>query len=84
MIALTASEIDNLLTKLCVDLGFCLPPRAISKLKETPPADIDSFTDAVFIAEGFDLRFANRRLYAQVRAIVRDAFARAASIQTHK
>ena len=84
MIGLTASEIENLLTKLCVDLGFCLPPRAISQFKQTPPADVDSFTDAVFIAEGLDPQVADRRLYAQVRAIVRDWFARAASIQTHK
>lgn len=77
MIELTASEIQNLLTKLCIDLGFCLPPRAVLRLKNSPPPDIDSFTDAVFIAEELDPR-SDPRLRAQVRAIVRDAFARAA------
>ena len=83
LITLTASEIDNLLTKLCVDLGFCLPPKAISRLQKTPSQDIDSFTDAVFIAEGLD-PLVNPKLRAQVRAIVRDEFARAASMQTRK
>lgn len=72
----TASEIDKLLTKLCIELGFCLPPSAVLRLQNSPPADIDSFTEAVFIAEDLDPQ-ADRRLYAQVRAIVRDEFARA-------
>ena len=84
MIILTASEVDSLLTKLCVDLGFCLPPSAISQLQNSPPADIDSFTDAVFTAEGLDPQFSDRRLRAQVRAMVRDEFARAARTRTRK
>ena len=83
MITLTASEVDNLLTKLCIDLGFCLPPNAVLRLRNSPPTDIDLFTDAVFIAEGLDPRFESKRLYAQVRAMVRDEFARA-SIETRK
>ena len=83
MITLTAAEIENLLTKLCIDLGFCLPPSAISRLQKTPPEDIDSFTDAVFTAEGLD-PLANHKLRAQVRAVVHDEFARAASMQTRQ
>ena len=77
MITLTASEVDNLLTKLCIDFGFCLPPNAVLRFRNSPPTDIDSFTDAVFIAEGLDPRLESKKLYAQVRAMVRDEFARA-------
>ena len=83
MITLTATETENLLYTLCVDLGFCLPPSANLQLKNSPPSDIDSFTDAVFTAEGLDPRYADRRLRAQVRAVVSDRFARAESNQTH-
>jgi hypothetical protein len=83
MIPMTASEIDNLLTKLCVELGFCLPPSALLRLQNSPPADIDSFTDAVFAAEGLDPQFVNRRLRAEVREMIRAEFARA-SIQTRE
>jgi|ERR687895_2907270 hypothetical protein len=77
----TASEVDDLLGKLCVDPGFCLPPRAISQLQNSPPEDIDSFTDAVFIAEDLDPR-SDPKLRAQVRAMVLDEFARAARTRT--
>ena len=83
MIVLTSSEVDNLLTKLCIDLGFCLPPRAISTLQNSPPEDIDSFTDAVFSAEDLD-PLSDPRLRAQVRTMVSDAFVRAARTRTHK
>jgi hypothetical protein len=81
-VKLTVSEVDYLLTTLCVDLGFCLPPRAISQFQQNPPGDVDSFTAAVFIAEGMDPRYADQKLLAQVREVARDAFARAASRQT--
>ena len=83
MIVLSATEVYYLLANLCVDLGFCLPPNAISQLQQTPPTDVDSFTDAVFRAEGFDPEYADRKLRAQVRAMVSAAFDRA-SKQTHK
>ena len=55
-----------LLYELCVDLGFCLPPADLRRLENDPPADIDDFTDAVFVAEGMDPH-ADRRLRRQVR-----------------
>lgn len=79
MVKLTVSEVDSLLETLCVDLGFCLPPRAISQFQQNAPGDVESFTYAVFIAEGMDPRHADRKLLAQVRDVVRDAFDRAAS-----
>jgi len=68
-----------LLKKLCVDLGFCLPPDIQRKLQETPPADIDAFTDAVVEAEGFDPEYMDRRLRSQVRQLVAESFARSDS-----
>ncbi|WP_326690778.1 hypothetical protein OIE63_29040 [Streptomyces sp. NBC_01795] len=48
------ADVQRLLYELCVDLGFCLPPQEQRRLREAPPADADSFTDAVFEAEGMD------------------------------
>jgi len=55
-------------------LGFCLPPDAEAHLKQTPPSDIVSYTDAVFTAEGLDPSTADRHLYRQVKAVVAEAF----------
>jgi hypothetical protein len=76
---LSPREAYYLLEKLCVDLGFCLPPLINKKLQETPPADVDSFTDAVVEAEGFDPEYMDRELRSQVRQLVAEAFARADS-----
>jgi hypothetical protein len=51
---LSDRETRNLLSKLCVDLGFCLPPSDIARLASEPPDDARVFTDAVFSAEGLD------------------------------
>ena len=81
LVVLTATEVNYLLTTLCVELGFCLPPNDIARLQATPPADVDSFTEAVFIAEGYDLRLADRNLWRQVHEVVSAAFARAAATE---
>jgi len=47
-------KIAELLTELCVVLGFCLPPDAITRLKSEPPSDADKFAAAVIRAEGLD------------------------------
>jgi hypothetical protein len=47
-------KIAELLTELCVVLGFCLRPDAIARLKSEPPSYADEFTDAVIRAEGLD------------------------------
>jgi hypothetical protein len=74
---LSARETDVLLDKLCATLGFCLPPNAYDALKGSPRADINGFTDAVFVAEGFlDPSTVDRHLYRQVRSMVADAFRR--------
>jgi hypothetical protein len=56
-----------LLDQLCADLGFCLPPEEQERLILSPPATINAFTDAIFVAEGLDPELADKRLWRQVR-----------------
>lgn len=71
---LNSAEVESLLSKLCIDLGFCLPPEDEEHLRENPPSDVDTFTDAVFLAEGLDPQHADRHLYRRVREVVWEAF----------
>jgi hypothetical protein len=64
----------QLLNDLCVELGFCLPPEDVERLASAPPADVVTFTDAVFSAEGLPPETADRHLYRQVRDLVAAAF----------
>lgn len=73
---LSEPEVHKLLYELCVQLGFCLPPEESRRLKDEPPKDVPSFTDAVFLAEGLDQSNASRHLYRQVRDMVTAAFNR--------
>ncbi len=59
-------KVESLLDELCVDLGFCLPPDERVRLQDSPPHDVDAFTDAVFVAEGLDPR-GDKTLRRQVR-----------------
>ena len=74
-VRLTPAEVRSLLSKLCVDLGFCLPPDAIGQLQHEPPAEVAAFTDAVFVAEGLDPVMSDRGLWKQVAGVVSAAFA---------
>jgi hypothetical protein len=47
---LSELEVQRLLDKLCVDLGFCLPPQEQVRLSANPPDDVCAFTDAVFFS----------------------------------
>jgi hypothetical protein len=47
-------KVPDLLFELCVDLGYCLPPRVQQKIESNPPSTINAFADAVFIGEGMD------------------------------
>ena len=73
---LSAREVQSLLSKLCIDLGFCLPPDAQAHLEQSPPSNVAGFTDEVFTAEGLDPSTADRHLYRQVKALIADAFRR--------
>jgi hypothetical protein len=51
---LSSTQVELLLGELCIELGFCLPPDEQARLRETPPTEVDAFTDAVIQAEGLD------------------------------
>ena len=74
--SLSEERVGRLLDDLCTCLGFCLPPDEHSRLRANPPSDPDSFTDAVFVAEGLDPVLADRKLWGSVRDQVRRAFDR--------
>ncbi len=52
-IPMSAARVDRLLSELCVDLAFCLPPDDQARLRDSPPSTIDAFTDAVFGRRGW-------------------------------
>jgi hypothetical protein len=63
------SDVERLLDELCIKLGFCLPPDEKRRFEEAPPGDVDSFTDAVFEAEGIG-DMSHRDIRRQVREVV--------------
>lgn len=73
-LVLAPDQCSRLLDKLCVRLGFCLPPVERQRLAEDQPSEVLAFTDAVFVAEEMDPVTADRHLYRQVRDLVREAF----------
>lgn len=74
-------RVRSLLYELCVECGFCLPPQEQLRLEEKPPMEIDSFTDAVFVAEGMN-PYSKPALRKQVRERVAKHFADANCIDT--
>jgi hypothetical protein len=70
-------DAHGLLTGLCVDFGFCLPPDDHDRLLERPPLTVDEFTDAVIRADGMDPALMEPRFRAPVRERVAAAFAKA-------
>ena len=69
-------EVRALLDKLCVELGFCLPPLAKHQLEQAPPDDASEFARAVFTAEGLDPESADLHLFRQVRRYIAEAMSR--------
>jgi hypothetical protein len=51
---LSPAQVEALLHELCGALGFCLPSDEQARLRESPPTDVDSFTNAVIRVEGLD------------------------------
>jgi hypothetical protein len=68
-------EVRNLLSELCVQLGFCLPPLEIERFASAPPEDSDEFTEAVLVAEGYGVAKSDP-LFHQARELVAKAFLR--------
>ena len=65
---------ERLLDNLCVDLGFCLPSEKYARLSNSPPNTVNSFTDALFVAEGLDPLLVDKYLYRQVQERVAEYF----------
>jgi hypothetical protein len=64
-----------LLSELCTRHGLCLPPEARRHLLEQAPPDAESFTAAVFAAEGLERAPSDPDVYRDALALVRQAFA---------
>jgi hypothetical protein len=67
------SGFRGLFYDLCVELGFCLPPDDVVRLTDAPPPDVEAFTEAVLLAEGFDPpALCDLRLRRQVRDLIHE------------
>ncbi len=64
-----------LLAALCERLGLCLPPEARRKLLDEPPTDAESFTAAVFAAEGLERAPSHRDVYRDALALAERVYA---------
>ena len=49
-----SEALDFLLYDICVDLGFCLPPKDQARICASTFWDADAFTEEVFRLEGMD------------------------------
>jgi hypothetical protein len=72
-VLLPAKEVHDVLSKLCSKYGFCLPGDEIEKLAANPPTEIEEFTKAVLIAEGYGYTRSDP-LCVKARAVVAEAF----------
>jgi hypothetical protein len=79
---MTPRQVELLLYKLCVDLGFCLPIDDQVRLEKSPGMDVDAFTDAVNRAEGLDPNGISRHLRRDMRARVLKHFKKAENDQS--
>jgi hypothetical protein len=77
-VLLEPGEVRDLLSRLCIQFGFCLPPIEIEKLAASPPMDIDLFTEAVFVAEGYGFTKSDP-LCARTREVIAEAFIQTAA-----
>lgn len=70
---LQPDEVRGLLSRLCQEYGFCLPPIEIEKLAVSPPTDVDEFTDAALVSEGYGFTKSDP-LCNKARELVAQAF----------
>jgi hypothetical protein len=64
------SRIAALLEELCVRYGYCLPRDKADAIVAEPPADPQSFVDAVLKAEGLKLALVDRRTRGVLSEVV--------------
>lgn len=70
---LDPEEVRALLSELCAKLGFCLPPIELQRMATSPPRDIDEFTRAILVADGYGVATSDP-LYNRIRELVAQAF----------
>jgi hypothetical protein len=51
------TRVEALLRDICTRGGFCLRPDEVQALVAAPPPDVNSFVDAILVAEGIDPLF---------------------------
>jgi hypothetical protein len=66
------TRVEGLLWDICVRYGFCLPPDEQAALIAAPPLDVDSFVDAVLVAEGRDPMLCDKHTRTYLNDAVRD------------
>lgn len=71
---LTRKETEVVLSRLCIDLGFCLPFDRENEILNNPPDSVDKFAEAVIRAEGLNHEHIERGLYREVRDVIAEAF----------
>jgi hypothetical protein len=69
---LVTMEAAGFFTDLSVRLGFTLPAEAVERLTESPPTNVEDFTDEILRAEGLDPLTTDSALRGQVRKLVRE------------
>lgn len=74
---MSSAQVETLLYELCVELGFCLPPDEQARLRESPPTNVDAFTDAVIRAEGIDPADIQLRMRRDIRSRVAEHYRKA-------
>ena len=70
---LESDEVCAVLDRLCLKYGVCLPPSDIDRLAQSPPMDIDEFTEAALVAEGYGFNKSDPLCQA-AREVVAQAF----------
>ena len=66
------TRVEALLWDLCTKYGFCLSRDDRSALVAAPPGDVDSFVDAVLVAEGLDPMLCDNHTRRYLSEEVRD------------
>jgi hypothetical protein len=67
-----ATRVEALLDDLCRGYGYCLPPEEAAALVADPPQDVDTFIDAVLVAEGLSPSLCDKHTRLDLSELVRD------------
>jgi hypothetical protein len=79
---LSTEEVESLLDKLCVELGYCLPRQSRQQIVGNPPATVEAFVDAVLTAEGPE--YPSNRIRRQLHDGIATFFEQVATAYFHR